>query len=129
MVIKRRQRKPLRSELSDGIRKTRKTSAIQTIPAPEITAPVVKEPTVEVIVDTSPISGSIDNDENLLEKEDVSDSQTNENESFNFDGSSEVISSTEEEALRQKARDLGIKNWWNKKIESLLVEIEQLQGE
>lgn len=116
MVAKRRQRKPLRSELSDGIRKTRKVSGIVTV-VPEISIRVKddREVTLEILPENT-IEISENKKEDILEE--ITESYEEELE--------EVES--EEQAIRKAAQELGISHWWKKKIENLKLEIEKLEN-
>lgn len=143
MATQRRPRKPLRSELSDGIRKNRISRDIKTIPVN-----CVKEQRVQTIEESDyPIKNSVEevsseelivnineNDSSpnqVLDSDDQGDRaiENDENDYLGFDGSTIIFSNEDEEKFRHKAKDLGIKNWWNKRIENLLVEMEELQGD
>lgn len=116
MAAKRRPRKPLRSELSDGIRKTRRSRPIKTV-APQ-QAPPKKKEEVEVVPEPVIVMPAVVEEavEELLEPVvEVAE-----------DPSEEEL---EEQRIRDLAKDLGITNWWNKKVETLRLEIEELESE
>ena len=97
MAIQKRSRKPLRSELSDGVKRERTNREIRTIPLPDKNIEIHVEEEIEILQDDQ------------IQFEEPQENQA------------------EEELIREKARELGIKNWWNKKIDSLLAEIKELE--
>ena len=116
MAAKRRPRRPLRSELSDGIRKTRRPRPIKTV-APQLVLPKVKKED-EVVADAVV-------EEVVVEELPGPAPETDTTEVTEGPSEEEL----EEQRLRDLAKDLGVKNWWNKKIETLQIEIEGLQSE
>lgn len=114
MAAKRRPRKPLRSELSDGVRKKRKGKPIKTV-APSL-AVEPRQAIVEAV-------------EEAVEEVVVEEVVEAPVEPVEEQSEPEVEEVSEEDELRAKAKEMGVSHWWTKKVETLRVEIEELESE
>lgn len=112
MAAQRRSRKPLRSELSEGIRKNREAKPIKTIVPTFVGIEQFSEP---IVIESK----------NEIINEEIVEDPTSETDLIE----DQAVESSEEDAIRAKAKELGISNWWNKKIETLEFEIEEIQME
>ncbi len=120
MAAKRRPRKPLRSELSDGVRRKRNEKPFKTVAPTLATRPLqaiveaVEEVVDEVVtaeVDTAPEEPTEEPQEVIVESE------------------PEEEAPSEEDELRAKAKEMGVSHWWTKKVDTLRSEIKELESE
>lgn len=132
MATKRRPRRPLRSELSDGIKKVRKNKPVKTVTPYFVdvyqnnSSLEKDEPVFEEVFEEVELEDSNEVLEVESEIENIEDEIQDELEEEAEETKEEL---TEEDLLRARAKELGVSNWWNKKVETLQAEIKELESE